>query len=111
MSKIDVSIVIVSYNTENITYECVNSIFNSIKIFPNPSDGVVQIEFNDSSLKKIEVFDLNGKVINTIENTLEIVKFEINKGLYILKISQFDKVYYNKLIVNYSFLILLRYGK
>lgn len=62
---------------------------NLIKISPNPSDGIVKIESkNDEVIERIEVFSLEGKLIQSISieaNSGKIFLGELNSGLYLLK--------------------------
>lgn len=61
-------------------------LFNSIVIFPNPGNGLLNIETVDE-IKSIQCFDLTGKEINCelINNTINIS--ELSKGVYYFKIS------------------------
>jgi len=64
----------------------------SIKIFPNPSDGIIHISIlaTQYSLLKTEIFDVSGKLLQTFFNqpTLDISAYAT--GLYLLRISLKD---------------------
>ena len=65
---------------------------SAISIFPNPSNGMFQIEmedFNDANKCKIEVFNILGAII--FQTEIKSLKFEIDlsnnlKGVYFIKI-------------------------
>ena len=59
----------------------------SIKIYPNPSNGNVTIESNET-IEYIEVFDLQGKLIEifTINSNLITLKLNVKQGVYSVKI-------------------------
>jgi hypothetical protein len=65
-----------------------------IKVFPNPSSGVVRIESNNSF--KFEVFDISGRVIDKGENNNEL---SLPKGIYFLKFDVSGYKVTEKLIV------------
>ncbi len=62
-----------------------------ITVFPNPSEGVFQINV-PKNLKsyQTQVFDVNGKIILTGENTNEIDLNNFSNGIYFLKIKNED---------------------
>jgi C1A family cysteine protease/PKD repeat protein len=66
---------------------------NNISIYPNPGNGIFNISFNDinnRSTIKIEVFDLNGKIIHRQEyNNASLIQLDLSdnpKSIYLLKI-------------------------
>ena len=70
-----------------------------ITIAPNPSNGIVTISKNNqTTVSKITVFDINGKVIKEInsELNLEVIQIDISKyssGVYFVEISNdIDKI-------------------
>ncbi len=75
------------------------SSLNTISIAPNPSNGLFTITKNiQTSISKVTVFDINGKVLKVIDSELSLEAIEINlsdfsKGVYFLEISNdIDKV-------------------
>ncbi|WP_235299703.1 T9SS type A sorting domain-containing protein [Portibacter marinus] len=68
----------------------------SLELFPNPVDDKLNLSLNDKILSgSIEIFDLSGKAIyqrnGSIEKS-EVIDFDlINKGIYFLSISNFEK--------------------
>jgi len=60
---------------------------NEIMIYPNPTTGIVQIKLpNSIILKSINIYDIQGKHIETFKNhRIDMRKF--SKGMYFLKIN------------------------
>jgi hypothetical protein len=72
---------------------------NNISIAPNPSNGIVTISKNNqTTVSKITVFDINGKVIKEIDSelNLEAIQIDLSKyssGVYFVEISNdIDKI-------------------
>lgn len=61
-----------------------NSIDNDIKIFPNPTTGIINVTSNESTIESIHVFDMSGRVIiaNQINNFNNINLEEVVNGFY-----------------------------
>jgi hypothetical protein len=58
----------------------------SFKIFPNPSNGKVRIE-SDESINTIKVYEINGRLYKTLEDIGTAVDLEIkDSGLYLIMI-------------------------
>jgi hypothetical protein len=75
-----------------------NTKSDPINIYPNPSDGLVNIRVSEKSLVKIT--DITGKILNTIEvNEHEQINFTHVPGVYFIHIENNGKVYTQKLIV------------
>ncbi|WP_121665294.1 T9SS type A sorting domain-containing protein [Mesonia aquimarina] len=68
-----------------------------VKIYPNPSEGLVNIQ--NSSLIKIQIFNLNGKLIKECKPDNEIDLSEISKGVYLIKLFSEKNVSLEKLIL------------
>ncbi|WP_417558795.1 T9SS type A sorting domain-containing protein [Mesoflavibacter zeaxanthinifaciens] len=70
------------------------------KIYPNPTSlGYINIEFDEKI--KIEIFDIVGKRINTIyPKTKKIDVSNLNKGVYLVKISGENRTETKKIIIN-----------
>jgi len=74
---------------------------NQIHIYPNPTNGILNIRFNDNSTKQIIISNIAGKIIiekliNTQKATVDLTEF--NKGIYILSIKN-EKTYQTKKIL------------
>ncbi|MGB3078058.1 MAG: T9SS type A sorting domain-containing protein, partial [Saprospiraceae bacterium] len=69
----------------------------SIKIYPNPTTGLIQIETipdMDTENAKIGIYDLSGREIKTIEFENSISIGDLDSGLYILVIRVLNKAHY-----------------
>jgi hypothetical protein len=76
--------------------------FNSISIFPNPSEGTVNIDLGDLTEISLKVIAVSGQVIYTEENIRSAThKFELNvaAGIYFVEIMAQNKHQHYKLII------------
>ncbi len=87
-----------------------NNIEKSVNIFPNPTDGKnVQLifeGFDGSESIVIQLYDITGKIILNTTSSLEKIKADylfnigsLTDGIYLVKISQGDNYWNNKLII------------
>jgi hypothetical protein len=61
----------------------------NIKIYPNPSSGIFNLEASELVGKDMKVFDLNGRLIEEIKIEKELTKIDLTekqRGVYILRI-------------------------
>ncbi|HUH50481.1 MAG TPA: T9SS type A sorting domain-containing protein [Flavobacterium sp.] len=66
------------------------SLKNNFKIFPNPSSNILFIDNFENQIKKIEFFDLQGRIIKTINENKSEYQIDISNLLattYIIKLS------------------------
>jgi hypothetical protein len=73
-----------------------------IDIYPNPTDHKVFIQTKELS-KSISILDITGKEILTLKpkNTLESIELEnLSAGIYFIRITSNNKIYYKKIILN-----------
>ncbi len=74
-------------------------------LYPNPADNNVTLQFNQNNqFTKTEIFDLNGRIIKSIDfkspSSSEIINVsDLNSGIYLVKVSQNNKKTVKKLIV------------
>lgn len=77
----------------------------AIEIFPNPSQGILNLRLNDNSesLERIELIDLSGRTISTFSCQENSTQWDISQyasGMYLLRVTlQSGKVGYETLIL------------
>ncbi|HRG00795.1 MAG TPA: aryl-sulfate sulfotransferase [Bacteroidia bacterium] len=75
----------------------------NISIYPNPSTGIVDINFNYQkfNIVNVNVYDMFGKVVSTSENNWRLDLSHLSNGVYTLSISLDNKKpYYQKVVLN-----------
>lgn len=86
-----------------------NLLEDNISIFPNPTDGLVNLHFenkNTSDKISIKVYDMIGKLIfekidvELISNSFSINLENLINGIYFISIQQNNKTTSKKLIIN-----------
>ena len=85
-----------SLSTENFEAE------NVIYIYPNPVDNWLKIK-SEISINKINIFDINGKLIKAIKDNSDIQQVNVasfSKGLYFIEIINENKKSIKKFIKN-----------
>ena len=96
--------VIVSNGTCSVTSDCINVTVTGIieaemeglKIYPNPSTGLFNVELQKFDHTSVRIFDMTGKLIlskelHQVKTTVDIQKFA--KGVYVMQIQKAEKVY------------------
>lgn len=66
-----------------------NSALSGVRVFPNPTSGVVNIEFNSNVEKSVSVTDVTGRVIMTANGTDSTLSVNLNglaAGIYYVKL-------------------------
>ncbi len=91
--------------TGNSTVGLANVYQTKTSVFPNPTKGILNVNFEYpiSELTKIELMNMEGKVIAEIETNLQLNQLNashLSKGIYVLKISNIDGINTHKIIVN-----------
>jgi len=80
-----------------------NSFQNSITIYPNPNEGLIQINnFGNHILKSAEIFSINGKTVkffNQISDQNTLDYDSVSSGLYFLKLNSEKGSIVQKLII------------
>jgi hypothetical protein len=75
-----------------------NTIFNEVSIYPNPNEGMVNVELGDLRNVSIKVLDITGQEVYSQENiSTSTHQFEIDEvaGIYIIEVtSQGEKQQY-----------------
>ena len=68
---------------KNETFEKTNT-----TIFPNPANNFISIKSDGIDIEKVDILDINGKLITTISKDFEKINVEnLTKGTYILKVN------------------------
>ena len=78
---------------------------SEVNIFPNPAYNKVNIiwSLNPTEYVYYTIYDSSGKLVENIENNKNILSIDViglSKGIYFLKISNNNKFYSTKLIIN-----------
>jgi len=63
-----------------------NLVIDAVKIYPNPTSGVVFI-FTNQDISSLEVYNLLGQKVITANNTNQIELSYLSAGTYIIKIN------------------------
>jgi len=81
------------------------SSLNTISIAPNPSNGLFTITKNiQTSISKVTVFDINGKILKVIDSELALDSIQMNlsdfsKGVYFIEITNDTDKVVRKIII------------
>lgn len=70
-------------------------------VYPNPSNGIINIQLNNSDVSEVYITNSLGKQVNhtTVLNTDTLFQIELPKGVYFIHISSKDKAISRKVIV------------
>jgi len=84
-------------------------VFNNFKVYPNPSNGIFNVEFNSRSTSNVEIklFDIMGRNIlkRVFKNNSTMFNERINiqnisSGIYILQVKRGNEISSQKLQIN-----------
>jgi len=59
----------------------------SFKLYPNPTSGSLTLEFEDENQKKVHLYDMYGRIVESFETNSSIASLnlrEVKKGTYIV---------------------------
>lgn len=76
---------------------------SNISIYPNPSQDVIHFESSDDNIRRIEIFAINGALLNSVELNTKQYSYKVSdlsKGIYISKIHTTKGVIIKKIIIN-----------
>lgn len=93
--------------TPSLSDEDVEGVISSskIEIYPNPSQGMVNIAHN-LEIKAVSIFSVNGQLVNFInykQSNSELIRMDVSnleKGLYFLSIKTDTTTFVEKIIIN-----------
>ncbi|MBI1836082.1 MAG: T9SS type A sorting domain-containing protein, partial [Flavobacteriia bacterium] len=82
-----------------------NSIENQVFIYPNPSEGIFYIDYNNLKIENIIIYSMLGEKVNEkiISYEEEEIKVDLSaypSAVYLMKIKIGDEIVYKKLIKN-----------
>ncbi len=75
----------------------INELNSNINIYPNPTNGTINIEGNSDS--EVLITDITGKIVFSGVNITTVDLSNQNKGVYLIKIISRDKVETHKIIL------------
>jgi hypothetical protein len=76
-----------------------NSI-SGLKVYPNPAKDVLYITSDNNTTKQVEVYDVLGKVVlNTKATNTPINIASLNRGVYVVKVTEEGKTATRKLVI------------
>jgi Secretion system C-terminal sorting domain len=77
------------------------SVYNKIKLSPNPAKGIIYLE-TEIDFDKIQIIDLNGQVVLSENKTHQVSISDLSNGIYFMQIfKQKTLICVNKIIVNH----------
>jgi len=72
-----------------------------LSIMPNPTNGIINLDFADNNIQKLVVYDMSGKMIiekAEIQQTQSIDLSSFKNGIYIISIQTDNEVFTSKII-------------
>ena len=75
---------------------------NAFSVYPNPANDFVKVSSYDYSINKVEMTDINGRVVKTISNNsneIQIDFSDLSQGVYVMRITSSEGVSATKKIV------------
>jgi len=86
----------------NITTHSDNNYSNSINIYPNPTNGEITVSIGNKEIQdfSIMVTDIQGKTVINTKKQKNKLMLDLPNGIYLLKITNNEISYKNKLIIN-----------
>ena len=72
---------------------------NDLTVFPNPTTGILNFK-EVLQNEKIEIFSLTGqKIFYRKVNNINSIKLNLNSGIYLLKVSNNNRIINSKIII------------
>jgi len=87
--KIKETVITINVSSTLSTGE-VNGILDNVKIYPNPTANLLFIDTTDNQIQKIEIYDLQGRLLKTIKENKEKYQIDISNftsATYLVKLS------------------------
>jgi hypothetical protein len=81
-----------------------NLIENLIFVYPNPSSGIFQLNFDNMQLAKeeLEIYNVSGEKVYTVANIKQQMQIDLSAlptGIYFVKVYDGTKIYNQKIVV------------
>ena len=79
-----------------------NKLDNYLQVYPNPNNGIFTIETGSNEIDKIELYNLSGKLVRSIDvnqETMLLDLSELNKGIYFLKAESKGEFWNHKIVI------------
>ena len=88
----------VTINDSNMSVE--ESLSDTVKVYPNPTDGIINLNFNNINSLNFDVFSINGKLIEgyTDYRYNQLDFSHLNKGVYFVQFYIENKIVVKKII-------------
>lgn len=83
-----------------------NNVLNQLSVFPNPSNGIVNLAYDSPKPVNVEIINLQGQVVRSVNGlasgirTETIAVSDLAKGLYIVRFSNGENAFSQKLLVD-----------
>lgn len=75
---------------------------NVAHIYPNPTNGILNVVITNKKAETLAIYDLNGKAVETIKVVQDEIKLDLSKyaaGVYVIQISGADFVTNGKIVI------------
>ncbi len=82
-----------------LNYSILESSSNLVSIYPNPSRGMVNVDFQNKTSHVIEVFNATGQIIKRLENRSDNIQIPLPRGTYIFKVVSGEGIDMHKVVV------------
>jgi len=99
------NVLAINSSTNNVTLKNIRSIVNDeleIIAYPNPANNVLQFDFGNAIVNKVELLDVDGKVaLTSIGHATSIDIESIANGVYVVKIYTTSDIINKKILVSH----------
>jgi hypothetical protein len=78
-----------------------NGALAGLKVYPNPSNGQLNVELNNSADKTVQIVDVTGRIVLAGQSTEATLKFNLStlaNGVYYVKVKSQDDIQVIKII-------------
>ena len=93
----------------NFSFPCELTNFNqlpenqnlSFEVYPNPNNGLFNVQFDSDALKKIQIKDSKGRLIDMIETHLntQVLELNVQSGIYFIEVSSENRIGIKRIII------------